>query len=295
MPRIEATILDRFVNGAFAGKRKIGRPLKYNIRHKGAQGWIELVFNPRTKVESYISEALRFIHPYLFYITYRFHVEKAREAGLRVEDVYCNKFHKEPYVMHHVYAQYFHPETLLERVRDVSFYRRPRTIFKGFKVPDWAQNQNQYGWDVDAYSRQAWMNAMHDIEAEWTPRPFSGERQEPNPLQWMRFDNWFGGYGNRLFFNETPQLSWKRNKGHVLEADTESERDRMLYSFTHANQDQAIMFGLDTRTPEGQEAFRKEYETLCELAPEIVKKEDMVFPHEMPPRLSEEPHFQRVW
>ena len=76
--------------------------------------------------------------------------------GLRVEDVYCNKFHKEPYVMNHIYAQYFHPETLLERVRDVAFYRRPRTIFKGFRVPDWAQSQKMHGWDVDAYSRQAW-------------------------------------------------------------------------------------------------------------------------------------------
>ena len=81
MPRLESTLLDKFVNGAFVGKRKIGRPLKYNIRHKGAQGWIELVFNPSTKVESYMSELLRFIHPYLFYVTYRFHVEKAREAG----------------------------------------------------------------------------------------------------------------------------------------------------------------------------------------------------------------------
>ena len=81
MPRIETTVLDRFVNGVFAGKRKIGRPLKYNIRHKGAQGWIELVFNPRSRLEQYVSEAIRFVHPYLFYITYRFHVEKAREAG----------------------------------------------------------------------------------------------------------------------------------------------------------------------------------------------------------------------
>jgi hypothetical protein len=197
--------------------------------------------------------------------------------------------------MHHVYAQYFHPDTLLERVRDVSFYRRPRTIFKGFRVPDWAQNQNKYGWDVDAYSRQAWDNAMHDLEAEWTPTPRGGERQEPNPLQWFRFENFLGGYGNRLFYNEVPQMSWKRNKGHVLNEDTESERDRALYSFTHANQDTHIVFGMDTRTPEGQAAFRREYETLCELAPEIIKKEDMVFPHEMTPRLSLEPHFQRVW
>ena len=197
--------------------------------------------------------------------------------------------------MHHVYAQYFHPETLLERVRDVSFYRRPRTIFKGFRVPDWAQNQKMYGWDVDAYSRQAWNNAMYDLQAEWTPVPFNGERQEPNPLQWFRTENWLGGYGSRMFYNEVPMMNWKRNKGHLLREDTEAERDRVLYSFTHANQDQNILFGMDTRTPEGAAAFKAEYETLCDLAPEIIKREDMVLPHEMPPRLPDEPHFQRVW
>lgn len=81
MPKLETTLLDKFVNGAFLGKRQIGRPLKYNIRNKGRVGWIELVFNPRTRTEQYISDAMRFIHPYLFFITYRFHVEKAREAG----------------------------------------------------------------------------------------------------------------------------------------------------------------------------------------------------------------------
>ena len=198
--------------------------------------------------------------------------------------------------MHHVYAQYFHPDTLLERVRDVSFYRRPRTIFKGFRVPDWAQNQNKYGWDIDAYSRQAWNNAMHDIESEWTPKQFGGERNEPNPLQWFRLENAVGGgFGGRLFYNEVPQLSWRRQKGHLTENDTDAEKDRALYSFTHANQDQHILFGMDTRTPEGAAAFKAEYEKLCELAPEIVKKEDMVMPHEMAPRLPDEPHFQRVW
>ena len=101
--------------------------------------------------------------------------------------------------------------------------------------------------------------------------------------------------GNRYFYNEVPKLSWKKQKGHMFADNSEQERDRMLYSFTHANQDQALLFGMDTTTPEGQEAFRKEYETLCELAPEIIKKEEMVFPHEMPARLSDEPHFQRVW
>lgn len=42
---------------------------------------MELVFNPRTTTEKYISQALRFIHPYLAFVTYRFHVEKSREIG----------------------------------------------------------------------------------------------------------------------------------------------------------------------------------------------------------------------
>jgi len=121
---------------------------------------------------------------------------------------------------------------------------------------------------------------MHDLEAEWTPKQFSGERQEPNPLQWFRFENFKGGFSARLFYNEVPQMSWRRNKGHLLDTDTDQERDRVLYSFTHANQDQHILFGMDTRTPEGAAAFKAEYETLAELAPEIVKKEDMIMPHE---------------
>jgi len=63
------------------GKRAIGRPVKYHIRSRGMAGWIELVFAPRNKVEEYVSSAIKFIHPYLFFVTYRFHVEKAREGG----------------------------------------------------------------------------------------------------------------------------------------------------------------------------------------------------------------------
>jgi hypothetical protein len=36
--KLERGLLDKMINGAFLGKRKIGRPLKYNIRDKGAQG-----------------------------------------------------------------------------------------------------------------------------------------------------------------------------------------------------------------------------------------------------------------
>jgi hypothetical protein len=81
MVRLEATLLDKFINGSFAGKRVIGNPLKYNIRTKQSQGWLELVYHPRGRVEEFFSKALRFIHPYLFYVTFRFHAEKAREGG----------------------------------------------------------------------------------------------------------------------------------------------------------------------------------------------------------------------
>jgi hypothetical protein len=295
MVRLETTLLDKFVNGAFAGKRKIGGALKPAIRNRGGEGWIELVFNPRNRFEQYISQAVRFAQPYLFYVTYRFHVEKARESGMRVEDTYHNKFHKEPYVMLHVYAQYFHPDTITERVRNVAFYRRPRTIFKGFKVPDWAQSENHEGWQVDTYSREAWDNAMHDLEAEMTMTPYNNRRQEPNPLQYLRFENIFGGAGTRLFYNEVPQFSWMTQQGHMTETTDEREKERALFSFTHANQDKPLVFGMDTATPEGQAAYRAEYEALCELAPEIIKKEDMVFPHQMAQQVSKEPHFRRVW
>lgn len=45
---------------------------------------MEIVFNPRNNVEQYVSQTLRFLHPYLAFITYRFHVEKAREIGMRL-------------------------------------------------------------------------------------------------------------------------------------------------------------------------------------------------------------------
>ena len=218
---------------------------------------------------------------------------------MRIEDVYCNKFHKEPYIMHHIYAQYFHPSTLLERVRDVRFYRQPRTIFKGFKVPDWATSKEKHGWEVDAYSRNAWDNAMQDMKSEWTPVQHPGERQEPNPLQWLRSDHLGQGFGDRLFYNEVPQLntlgSWWRNGGYVAVNEDDREQHKMLHSFTNANQDRQIDFGIDTTTPEGREAFKKEWDALAELAPEMIKKEDLVFPHEQAPAISQEPHFQRVW
>lgn len=137
---------------------------------------------------------------------------------------------------------------------------------------------------------------MHDLHSEWTPTQFMGDRNEPNPLQWLRWEQFGNGFGSRLFYNEKPQPLWWRHGGHMLEnANDDKERDRVLHSFTYSDQDKQTVFGLDTTTPEGRAAFQKEYDVLCELAPEIMRKEDIVFPHEMAPQISTEPHFRRVW
>ena len=177
----------------------------------------------------------------------------------------------------------------MERVRDVNFYRRPRTLFKGFKVPDWATAEKQHGWELDAYSRQAWENAMHDMNSEWTPMQFAGERLEPNVLQWFRLEQWGKGNSSRLFYNEVPKPTWFRYGGHF------DETSKSLFSFKDADQEHKFVFGIDTTTPEGREQFKKEWETACQLVPELIAKEDMVYPHEHQRYLSDEPHFRRVW
>lgn len=289
MVKLGTGLLDKMVNGAFLGKRQMGRPLKYNIRTRGRAGWVEIIFNPRNKVEQKVGEVMRFFHPYLAFITYRFHVEKAREIGIRIDDFYMLKFHKEPYIMNHIYAQYFHPETLLERIRDVSFYRRPRTLFKGFRVPDWATAEKTHGWQHDAYSRTAWENAMAEFNSESTPMPFFGERQEPNPLQWFRLEQAGKGNSSRLYYNEVPKPWWNRHNGHL------DNPEETLYSFTNADQEQQLTFGIDTTTEEGRIAYKKEYDALCEMVPEMIKQEDFQYPHEMSRFVSQEPHFQRLW
>jgi hypothetical protein len=193
--------------------------------------------------------------------------------------------------MLHLYAQNFHPHNLLERVRDVSFYRRPRTLFKGFKCPDWATADKMSGWEVDAYSRIAWDQALHEFHSETTPMPFFGERQEPNPLQWFRLEQFGKGFSSRLYFNEVPEPWWHRHQGHF---DVEN-RDEILYSFTHADQESPIDFGIDTTTEEGRAQFKLEYDAISQMCPEIIKPDEMLFPHEMPRQVTKEAHFQRVW
>jgi hypothetical protein len=130
---------------------------------------------------------------------------------------------------------------------------------------------------------------MHDLNSEWTPMQFAGERLEPNALQWFRLEQWGKGNSSRLFYNETPKPNWFRHGGHLDNAQ------ETLFSFTNADQEQKFVFGIDTTTPEGREQFKKEWETVCQLVPELISKEDMVYPHEHQGFLSDEPHFRRVW
>lgn len=74
------------------------------------------------------------------------------------------------------------------------------------------------------------------------------------------------------------------------------DADKALYSFTWANQDEPLKFdGIDTTTPEGRAQYTADYEQMCALTPELIKKENLVFPHEMKAAVSNEPHFQRIW
>ena len=43
--------------------------------------YIELLFNPRNQFEVQVSNIMRFVHPYVAFVTFRFHVEKCREIG----------------------------------------------------------------------------------------------------------------------------------------------------------------------------------------------------------------------
>jgi hypothetical protein len=92
-----------------------------------------------------------------------------------------------------------------------------------------------------------------------------------------------------LFYNEVPKPRWDRLGGHL------TDPDRTLYSFTHANQDTPLIFNIDTTTAEGREEFKKEWDAAAEMVPELISKEDLVYPHEMPKYISDEPHFRRVW
>jgi hypothetical protein len=97
---------------------------------------------------------------------------------------------------------------------------------------------------------------------------------EPNIIEWFRFEQWGKGVGSRLFYNEVPKPLWSRYGGRF------EDPEQNLYSFTNANQEHKFLFGIDTTTQEGRELFKKEWETACEIVPELLNKYDMVYPHE---------------
>ena len=70
---------------------------------------------------------------------------------------------------------------------------------------------------------------MAEFESECTPMQFFGQRQEPNPVQWFRLEQFLGGASSRLFYNEVPKPTWFRYEGHL------DNPEEVLYSFTKAD------------------------------------------------------------
>ena len=118
---------------------------------------------------------------------------------------------------------------------------------------------------------------------------FAGERLEPNIIEWFRIEQVLKGNSSRLFYNEVPKPTWMRQKGQF------KDKQKEIYSFTHADQDQHFVFGYDAETAEGRKAFEKEWERVAEMVPELISKDDIVYPHEHQKYISGEPHFRRVW
>lgn len=287
----EKGLLDKILNKGVLGKRQIGRPLKHNYVNKQSRGILEMMYKPRNPVEKVFGSVIHGFLPVISYFTYRFHVERARVGGFRVEDTYFQKFFREPYVTWHIYAQNFHPSTLNERVRNVVFYRKTKTLFKGFSVPDWAHDNRKEGWDVDAYSREAWDKAMSEFNSEWTPMPWAGDRLDPNVLNWLRIEHIGKGYSSRYFYNEVPKPTWYRHGGHL------DEEEKALYSFKYGDQHYEDVLGFDVSTEEGRQAFQAEVDRWAEMTPEIAEAYDNfsvegdVANKEY---ISTEPHFQRA-
>lgn len=288
--KFESNLLDKIISKGLLGRRQVGRASKYNIVNKQGRGVLELMYQPRNGFEKVLG---RFIHsslPVLAYYSYRFHVERARAGGFRVEDTYDHKFFRESYIQWHIYAQNFHPWTMQERCRAVHFYRKTKTLFKGFKVPDWAQAQKNDGWDVDAgYSRQAWDQAMHEFNSEWTPMPFVGDRLDPNVINWFRFEQVGKGFSSRLFYNEVPKPTWHRHGGHL------DNPDKTLYSFKYGDQKHENVLGFDVSTEEGRQALDGEVQRWKTMTPEVSESMNLDKSHyTLKKYISSEPHFQRA-
>ena len=94
---------------------------------------------------------------------------------------------------------------------------------------------------------------------------------------------------SKLFYNEVPKPTWYRHKGHM------DDPEKSLFSFTHGDLDKQFIFGLDTNTEEGRKAWEQEWNALAAMAPELVDKDKIIYPHEIQKAASSEPHFQRMW
>ena len=290
--KLELNLLDKILSKGLLGRRVIGRASKYNLVNKqGGRGVLEMMYKPRNQLEQVVGKVIHGFLPLISYFTYRFHVERARVGGFRVEDTYHQKFFREPFVTWHIYAQNFHPWTLNERIRNVTFYRKVKTLYKGFSVPDWAQDQKRDGWDIDVYSRQAWDNAMKDFNSEWTPMPWAGDRLDPNLINWFRIEQVGKGFSSRFFYNETPDPSWHRQGGHL------DDKDKTLYSFKYGDQEHEDVLGFDVSTEEGRKQLKEEVNRWKAMTPEVA--EAFGYPEhddelDNKKYLSSEPHFQRA-
>ena len=251
---------------------------------------IEIMYQPKTTFEGFLSKFIRSISPYFGALTYTYHVDFCRRSGISVDELYHQKFYRESPIHWHLYAQYFHPTTLHERIRDVSFYKRTAVLFKGFSVPDWATVKNRGSYrEFDAHSKLAWHNAQHDLRAEMTPHIFPGIRMDALPLRWADFEGVGTGNSSRLFYNEVPKVTKYRFGGRF-----DASRKRLL-SFKYANQDYDNLLGFDTSTEEGRAAFKAELKEWQAMTPEVFEDIDVDGDYEIGSFVSQEPHFQRTW
>jgi hypothetical protein len=291
MVKLEATLLDKIISRGLLNRRQMGRATKFNVVSKAdKRGVLEMMYMPRNTFEQYIGKAIHASLPFLSYFTYRFHVERVRASGMKLEDQYEHTFFREPYIHWHIYAQHFHPWTLNERIRATHFYRKPKILFKGFKVPDWAQSHKSEGWDMDVhYSRKAWEQAMQDFNSEFTPTPFVGERLDPNLINWFRFEQVGKGFSSRLFYNEKLNPTWHRHGGHL------DNQDKVVHSFKYGDQKSENVLGFDVSTKEGKEALDAEVQRWKEMTPEIYEAFGFDQVGTQQNRyISQEPHFQRA-
>ena len=88
-------VLSNLTTGA---KNKEGKVLNLNY------SVLEIMYRPQGAIQKGLSVFTKAVWPYLSHFTYQYHVERARVAGLRVEDTYDNKFFREPFIAWHVYA-----------------------------------------------------------------------------------------------------------------------------------------------------------------------------------------------